>query len=306
MAIQYAVGAPIMMQLGGYQFGLNTAAYQGLSRSDDWRWPVQERIGQEQALQFVGPGASTITLDGVVFPEWRGGLGQLDAMRLEAAKGVPLVLVDGRGGTHGMWVIERIDETQSVFAAGGLARRVEFSMQLRRYTQSVAGPVPTIAPLPALQQIAVPETAPIEQRAHGLAEMVSKAAGPLLATASGAYRTLRARIEPGMQVLSDAAGAAQRCAEVAQRLQHAGDRAQALLKGRGRAQQIVRRMSERVGVLRTHAESAQQILQRTAARIERAPQEAIRAVTEAGGCARDLDAVCRRVLAEAGRIIERQ
>ena len=99
----HALAAPVMMQLGAFQFGINTAAYQGLSRSDEWRWPGQERFGQAPALQHTGPGATTITLDGILYPEWRAGLGQLDAMRAEAGKGKPLVLVDGRGQALGMW-----------------------------------------------------------------------------------------------------------------------------------------------------------------------------------------------------------
>lgn len=123
----------VMLQLGSYQFSISTAAYQELRRVTEYRWSPQERIGQRDALQFTGPGADSVTLNGVVFPGYRGGTGQLDAMRTEAGKGRPLLLVDGLGFVHGRWVIERVEEQQGVFARAGVPRRQGFGLQLRKY-----------------------------------------------------------------------------------------------------------------------------------------------------------------------------
>lgn len=125
--------ADVMMQLGEYQFSVNTAAYQDLRRSSEYRWKNQERVGQLDALQYTGQGSDTITLSGVVFPGYKGGTGQLNAMRAQAGTGQPLLLVDGQGFIHGRWVIEKIDEQQAVFARAGVPRRQQFSLQLRKY-----------------------------------------------------------------------------------------------------------------------------------------------------------------------------
>lgn len=125
--------ADIMMQLGAYQFGVDTAAYQELTRTTEYRWQGQDRIDQHAALQYTGPGSDSITLSGVVFPEYKGGTGQPDALRTLAAEGQPLLLVDGLGYLHGRWVLERIEEQQAVFAQRGLPRRQQFSLQLRKY-----------------------------------------------------------------------------------------------------------------------------------------------------------------------------
>lgn len=125
--------ADIMLRLGRYSFGLNTAAYQQLARSTEYRWKAQERIQNDDALQFTGRGTDSITLQGLVFPAWRGGAGQANAMRAEAAKGMPLLLVDGRGIVHGRWVIERIEEQQAVFAGAGVPLRQSFTMQIRKF-----------------------------------------------------------------------------------------------------------------------------------------------------------------------------
>ena len=122
-----------MLQLGSFQFSVQSAAYQTLQRSTEYRWPAQDRFGKEPALQYVGPGAPTISLDGIVYPEWRGGLGQLDALRTLAAAGKPQTMVDGRGNILGRWVIESVNEKQSVFADAGVPRKQEFTINLRLY-----------------------------------------------------------------------------------------------------------------------------------------------------------------------------
>lgn len=123
----------VMMALGDFRFGLDTAAYQELSRSNSWRWPSVERIGARPALQFVGPGEDTITLNGQIYPHFRGGLGQLAAMRKEADKGEPLMLVDGRGIVWGKFVITDLRETQGTFFSNGAPRCQEFDLTLQAY-----------------------------------------------------------------------------------------------------------------------------------------------------------------------------
>ncbi|PHS43115.1 MAG: phage tail protein [Marinobacter sp.] len=129
--------ADVMMKLGGFTFSIDTAAYQSLSRSSEYRWASQDRIGTNPALQNIGTGSETINLQGVVFAAHRGGTGQLDDMRREASKRQPLILVDGRGLVHGRWVIERVEEEQSNFAQAGVARRQQFRLNLRKYDDGV-------------------------------------------------------------------------------------------------------------------------------------------------------------------------
>lgn len=133
MAVDYKLGASVMLQLGSFQFGVSTAAYQTLQRTTEYRWPSQDRFGQMAALQYVGPGSDSITLPGVIYPEWRGGLAVVDGLRRLADQGRPQRMVDGRGTILGRWVIERVEEKQSVFADAGVPRKVEFTLNLRRY-----------------------------------------------------------------------------------------------------------------------------------------------------------------------------
>lgn len=133
----------IQLSLGKFQFGIFAAAYQELVREVEYRWPTQDRFGQKPVAQYVGPGNETIRIPGVIYPEYRGGLSQIDDMRKLAGKGLPQTLIDGRGNVLGKWAIERIEERQTVFAAFGVPRKQEFTLTLKHVEDmTVTGNLP--------------------------------------------------------------------------------------------------------------------------------------------------------------------
>lgn len=120
------------MRLGSFKFGVYTAAYQSLERNTEYKWGEQPLFMNYDDLQYLGPGTETIVLQGVVFPEYKGGTGQIDELRSLGATGNPQLLVSGFGKIMGLWVIQQIAEGQTIFAAGGIPRRQEFTVTLRR------------------------------------------------------------------------------------------------------------------------------------------------------------------------------
>lgn len=127
------MAAEILMTLGGFQFAVNTAAHETLQRDTAYRWERQDRLGREPAMQFIGPGEDRITLSGVIYPHFRGGVGQINTMREMAGKGEPLQLVDGLGRVLGPYCIVRVTEGQTVYVGPGIPRRQDFSLELLRY-----------------------------------------------------------------------------------------------------------------------------------------------------------------------------
>lgn len=123
----------VMMQFGLLQFSLATAAYQSLLRSSEYRWARIPRVGAADALQFTGIGNETIELAGVIYPDFMGGVAEVDKMRTQASLGIPLPMVSGAGRVLGLWVCTAVSETQEVFWANGAPRRVDFSMSVARY-----------------------------------------------------------------------------------------------------------------------------------------------------------------------------
>lgn len=321
MALDYTVGTPVMMQLGGFQFGINTAAFQTLARSNEWRWPSQDRFGKPPVLQHVGQGAETITLPGVIYPEWRGGLGQLDAMRAQAGKGEPLTMVDGQGTTMGLWAIERIDEKQAVFAAGGTPRKVEFTLQLRRFFEadgnSLASGGFSLAGLDALALNFSPSAANVEipadavtaaEQTKGLADSVGASAKSMLATATKAYQDVQATVSPYASQLKDAAGAALRVVDTAGQLQTAAFRASSIV-GRNPVTAVAlssaQTLGNRAGSLQMMASSSGRLLRESTSKLESlagVPAATVQSVRVAAACAERTATLCRQTAGEAAKI----
>lgn len=126
----------VMLSLGDFVFGINTAAYEQLRRSTRWRWAAQQRLGRDPARQFLGSGDDAITLAGVIYTTFRGGLGQIQTLRERASQGVPRLMADSFGLIHGHWIIEGLDETQTEFFANGAPRKIEFNLSLKFYGET--------------------------------------------------------------------------------------------------------------------------------------------------------------------------
>lgn len=122
----------MMMALGMFVFSLHTLAYQELQRQTEWRHPSSSRVGTNPARQFAGRGDDTLTLPGILLPELAGSLLSLDALREMANTGRAYPMVEGSGRILGLWVIERVSETRSLFFPDGTPRRIEFSLGLTR------------------------------------------------------------------------------------------------------------------------------------------------------------------------------
>lgn len=123
----------VMMGLGAFRFGVNRANYQHFTRAASWRWEAQDRVGRRPALQFLGPGTDEITLEGVIYPHFKGGLRQVELMRLVADQGQPLILVDGLGWVWDRWVVASVEERKSLFLSDGAPRKIEFTVGLMAY-----------------------------------------------------------------------------------------------------------------------------------------------------------------------------
>lgn len=121
------------MRLGSFKFGIYTAAYQALDRTTEYKWGEQSLFMNYDDLQFLGPGTDAMTLQGVVFPEYKGGTGQIEQLRALGSTGQPQLLISGFGKIMGQWVILQVTEGQMIFAAAGIPRRQEFTVSLRRY-----------------------------------------------------------------------------------------------------------------------------------------------------------------------------
>jgi hypothetical protein len=117
----------------GFEFSVSSAAYNELSRTATYEWSEQKRVGTFPALQFTGKDSETITLKGVVFPAYTGGLEQINRLRDSADQAIPYTVVGSSGNSLGRWVIVSVSETQSNFLSTGEPRKQTFNLDLKYY-----------------------------------------------------------------------------------------------------------------------------------------------------------------------------
>ena len=137
-----------MMSLGQFAFGLATLPFETLRRQSEWRHPSNSRVGVRPARQSLGPGNDTITLSGVLAPEFKGSTRTLLQLREMANSGKAWALVSGAGEVFGAWVIESLSETRTVLIDNGAARRLEFDLQLTAVDDERAEPAGGVDPWP--------------------------------------------------------------------------------------------------------------------------------------------------------------
>ena len=80
-------------------------------------------MGVRPRQQFIGPGADTISLKGELRPEVAGKAISLNYIRSMADTGKAWTLVDGAGRMYGLYIIESLNETKSVFLDNGQAKK---------------------------------------------------------------------------------------------------------------------------------------------------------------------------------------
>lgn len=122
----------VMMALGAYRFAVTTAGMDKIERTRKWRWASLDVIGAPPVKQFTGPGEDEVSIEGVIFPHFAGGVRQVDAMSSQAGTGQPLNLVDGMGRYWGRFAITEAKETRSVLMSDGAPRKIDFTINLTR------------------------------------------------------------------------------------------------------------------------------------------------------------------------------
>ncbi|SIP71602.1 Phage P2 GpU [Xenorhabdus innexi] len=135
---------PMMMIYGLFVFMLKTTPYQSLNRTMDWRHVKNDRVGKSAKWQYAGPGEDTITLNGLLYPEVTGGDISLEILRTMAFSAKPWPLIEGTGMIYGMFVIDSLTENRTEFFADGKARRIEFTLSLKRVSEDIREGLSTV------------------------------------------------------------------------------------------------------------------------------------------------------------------
>ena len=91
-------------------------------------------------------GEDAITLTGVLYPEITGGKLNLAMIRYMAETGKAWPLMQGTGDYFGLYIIESVEESGSLFFSDGTARKIEFTLKLTRVDDDVPDMVGSATP----------------------------------------------------------------------------------------------------------------------------------------------------------------
>lgn len=131
----------VLMSLGEFEFSIDTAAYNSLKRTMEWRWEPQPLIGKSDLLQYTGKPARTVSLEGEVHAGFRDGKG-LDALddlvRMLDDHPAPQLLVSSSGDVLGYFVCTNYSDTTTSFQPGGAAKHKTFTLELKYYGDKLA------------------------------------------------------------------------------------------------------------------------------------------------------------------------
>ena len=128
----------MLLTLGLFVFGVQSAPFDTISRSNGWRWPSNDRTGADQVYQYTGRDEETISLAGTLMPEFSGGPVNIDILRTMADAGEPYLMMSGAGQLYGYYIITDLTENGSYLMADGTPQKIDFSMTLKRFAANVA------------------------------------------------------------------------------------------------------------------------------------------------------------------------
>ncbi|MGM0936256.1 MAG: phage tail protein [Pseudomonadota bacterium] len=127
-----------MAALGLFVFELRTTPFQGMQREHQFRFGYNNRIGKRPSFQFMGASNDGLTLSGTLYPELTGGKYSLLMLQAMAETGKAWSFIGGDGTIYGMYVIENLNENKSDFFHDSAARKIEFTLTLKRVDESLA------------------------------------------------------------------------------------------------------------------------------------------------------------------------
>jgi hypothetical protein len=141
-----------LMSIGKHFFfsprpGEASPGFQTIDRDSNFSWPQQPRLSRAPAMQFTGPGADLVQIEGRLFPGIFGGLKTMENLKKAGDEGKPLMLTryyileatdDGEamqyvGERIGTYAITRLRKRELKIGGDGLPVYMEFSLELAAY-----------------------------------------------------------------------------------------------------------------------------------------------------------------------------
>ncbi len=127
----------VLLAVGPVLFFATAPSFQKLKTKTDARWASQPRLSRAPAHQFIGPGETTIDIDGVLYPHRFGDFGTVESLRVLCTAGqvIPLISISTGaiiGVSHGDYYVASVGDEREYFDVGQ-PRKITFNVQLKAY-----------------------------------------------------------------------------------------------------------------------------------------------------------------------------
>lgn len=122
----------MLMKIGPLTFEVHPFNATGYSHSHETPYAEKPIVGAPIALEYVGEGAETWTINAKLFPAKFGGLEELQKLYQARASGHPQYFVRGDGKAIGWVAIMRVSERSTYLDANGIGQVIEVDIDVRR------------------------------------------------------------------------------------------------------------------------------------------------------------------------------
>ena len=122
-----------LLSYGDAVFLASKNGYETLKHSAAYEWAEVPLLNRPPAYQYTGPGAESVTIDGVLFSDLTDIEAEEALLRGYAQSGAPAFLISAIGEVLGRWFIESLDFETSTLNPDGTAKLKPFTISLKRY-----------------------------------------------------------------------------------------------------------------------------------------------------------------------------
>lgn len=127
------------MILGDFIFSIRGLSQNGVSIISDYRWESIDRIEGLPFFQYLGEKQETVEITGVFYPKFSENYKTISDIKNSNLISKPNNFISDSGEVLGKFVITSIEENQSYFDKDIGAKRIEFSIKLKKIPDEQVG-----------------------------------------------------------------------------------------------------------------------------------------------------------------------
>ena len=123
------------MILGDFIFSIRGLAHNGVMITSDYKWESVDKVDGLPFFQYLGEKQETIEITGVFYPKFSENYKTISDIKHSNLISKPNNFISDSGEVLGKFIIASIEENQSFFDKDIGAKRIEFSIKLKKISE---------------------------------------------------------------------------------------------------------------------------------------------------------------------------